>query len=136
MKTSRFTQYALIAASLFALSGLSTSAYATQKVRIKNCVGEKVLVCTFNGRDSATVAEADFKRLGDGDTTTLKCDGQGKGGCKVKASKDEDSACGERKGKLFSGRHSGYFLLFGASDDSDLVEVTESEYNDANACTN
>ena len=135
MKASRLAQYAIIAVSLFTLLGIATTAHANQKVRVKNCSGEKMLVCTFDGKDSATVAEADFKRLENGKTTTLKCKGQGKGGCKVKADGRDNSACGERSGKLFSGRHKGYFLLFDDEENSDFVKVPESEYKKADACT-
>ena len=135
MKTSRLTQYAIIAVSLFALLGIATTAHAKQKVRIKNCSGDKMLVCTFNGDDSATRIEADRTKLSKNSTTTLKCEGNGKGGCKVKADSNQSRECGDRKGKLFSGRHKGYFLLFGDNDNDDLVEVSESEYEDDNACT-
>ncbi len=134
MNTSHITRFALLVISLFSLLSFTCSAHAAAQVHIKNCAGEKMLVCTFNGRDVVMMIEADFKRLPDGDSSTLQCaEEQGKGGCRVKAVSRHTSDCGQSYGTTFSGRHKGYFLLFGEGY-NDLKEVTESQYKDANAC--
>ena len=105
-----------------------------QHVRIANCAGEKMLVCTFNGDDSATNNEHDFKRLPNGDKVRLSCHGHGKGGCKVKADSRHTADCGKCQGKLWSGRKKGYFKILGDGD-NDLVEIDETKYQSSSPCS-
>ena len=136
MKTQRFTQYILIAISLFTLIGASSSAHAKVKLKVKNCADTKMLVCVFNGKDSSLFAESDFARIKDGDSATLKCEGQGKGGCKIKVNTDASKTCVSGTNTHIKGRYKGHFLLYGDEGSSQFIKVTESEYKDSNACDN
>ena len=137
MKTATFKKSALLAAALFTLLGFSFSAHAKVKFRVKNCAGEKMLVCVFDGKDKDYVFEADFARIKDGDKASMKCAGQGKGGCKVRATSMSVDICNPDStgsGIIFDGRHKGYFLLHGDDGNSDLEEVSESVFKADNAC--
>ena len=122
----KIAKYALIAISLFTLLGTSFAVHAKVKFKVRNCGDEKMLVCVFNGKDSVRMFEADFSRLGVNSTATLKCAGQGKGGCKVRATLQHTSHCDSSDMNDFSGNHKGYYILH---DKYDLEEVSESEYN-------
>lgn len=137
MKLS-YLKSGVIAVSLSLALGTALNAHAGsgshKKVYLKNCyANEKVRVCAFNGKDSVTAVEHSTDTIGYGEGTKLKCHGQGKGGCKVRTDSNESNPCGARSGKLFDGRHKGYFRIMGESD-GDLEEITETQYNSADVC--
>lgn len=102
-------------------------------MHLVNCYVGKALLCTFDGDDAATTAEADFARAKKGHGKTLKCDWGGKSGCKVKVDKKASRACGERHGKLFDGRYKGYWKVTGQGD-NDIKEITKEKFESSDPC--
>ncbi len=108
----------LFALSLLALSVSAGAAEAAKKKRrpyLRNCSSAKrVLVCVYNGDDSAGSAAASSKALQQGDRMRINCNGNGKKGCRVKViSSERDGGFGCMKGKKgnFIGMNTSHHII-------------------------
>ncbi|MCB9781331.1 MAG: hypothetical protein H6742_22375, partial [Alphaproteobacteria bacterium] len=64
-----------IARSLLALAALAataTPAFAG-KVKIRNCLDERVFVCAYNGNDSSMILPSDKQGIGPGKRKSVEC---------------------------------------------------------------
>lgn len=142
-KKQLFTGPHLIAALMLTIlsalvSGIASADGTTGKhhhIQIKNCMAQKILVCSYNGKDSKFLAEHDFKRLKVGNTAKLDCHGQGKGGCRLAASRKASGSCGLNTRSWRSRYKNKYLELYDSGGPKmSLVAVTKEEFN-ADTCT-
>jgi hypothetical protein len=86
--------------TLVITAGAAQGAEKKRRPYLRNCTGERVLVCAYNGKDKLGSVAASSKALNKGDRMRINCNGQGKQRCIVKvinASRDGGFGC--TKGK-------------------------------------
>ena len=71
------------------IAGISTASAAI-KVYVKNCSDKRMTIGATNPKDSIGVVFYQSRTFGSGDSKSLKCQGQGKGYCKVSVKSSRD----------------------------------------------